>query len=487
MGILWERQAVAFHSVFPKSVILNQNTRQLIEVRTAKQVPIVFDIQQQKSKENTGKLMAEFVLLEGENQRERARIQAAQARCELKPIQQAFFFPSLGPLSVGFQLVECGGPIAPRITEKVGSKDDEIKGPCRGHSTCDTHTISTPPHTERRASYCALKCELSVHFDESVSYESIPTASIKVPFRAGHCSDVVGSDTQLLGEVGKKRKLEDSIPVIEIRGEGQPMTAAQIRQLEEISNGGPLDIKIEKTWQPVDCPRAAKRKDFITFHYKAFTEANKKCDQSYGREPIRIQLGVGMIMPGLDKGMRGMCDTELRKIQVPYRLSRKRKSKVWKNIPNDEHWLSFNIEMLSVEPWSLDLQFKFLDTNNDTVLTENELVKFQQTMKKNFGKVWSNENIDYVIAARYYIRYFDIDGNGEIDLMEFRRIMERDLAAMTAVGSGRKQEGRKRDPSVAWILDFNNDGIVSIEEIDRADEVLQGEPAVLPMFTKDEL
>ncbi|EFO25828.2 FKBP-type peptidyl-prolyl cis-trans isomerase-33 [Loa loa] len=310
---------------------------------------------------------------------------------------------------------------------------------------------------------------------------------ITFPFSPGRCSDVVETKTPVLYEIGKKRKLEDSIPVIEIRGEGQPMTAAQIRQLEEMSNGGPLDIKVEKTWRPVDCPRAAKRKDFITFHYKAFTEANKKCDQSYGREPIRIQLGVGMTIPGLDKGMRGMCDTELRKIHVPYRLSRKKKSKVWKNIPNDEHWLSFNIEMLTVEPWSLDLQFNFLDINNDTVLTENELVKFQENLKKNFGKTWSNENIDYVIAARYYIRYFDVDRSGRVDLMEFRQVMERDMAVMAAVASGKKPEGRKRDPSIAWIVDFNNDGIVSVSEIDRADEILQGEPVILPTFAKDEL
>jgi len=32
-------------------------------------------------------------------------------------------------------------------------------------------------------------------------------------------------------------------------------------------------------------------------------------------------------MPGLDKGIKGMCDGELRKIEVPWRLSRKRKSK----------------------------------------------------------------------------------------------------------------------------------------------------------------
>uniref|UniRef100_A0A914MZ05 Uncharacterized protein n=1 Tax=Meloidogyne incognita TaxID=6306 RepID=A0A914MZ05_MELIC len=41
----------------------------------------------------------------------------------------------------------------------------------------------------------------------------------------------------------KLEKREDSIPVIEIRGEGKPMSASQIRKLEEISNGGPLDIK----------------------------------------------------------------------------------------------------------------------------------------------------------------------------------------------------------------------------------------------------
>lgn len=46
------------------------------------------------------------------------------------------------------------------------------------------------------------------------------------------------------GSIGTKKKPEDAIPVIEIRGEGKPMTAAQIRQLEEISNGGPLDIKV---------------------------------------------------------------------------------------------------------------------------------------------------------------------------------------------------------------------------------------------------
>ncbi|KAE9548135.1 hypothetical protein FO519_008651 [Halicephalobus sp. NKZ332] len=303
------------------------------------------------------------------------------------------------------------------------------------------------------------------------------------------------------GAIGRKKKPEDAIPVIEIRGEGKPMTSAQIRQLEEMANGGPLDIKIEKTWRPVECPRAAKRLDFVTFHYKGFLEDGKRFDHTYGRGPIRIQLGIGMVMPGLDKGMRGMCDTELRKISVPYRLSRKNKSKVWKHIPNDEHWLTFNIEMLTVEEWTLEKQFAFMDLNNDTYLTETELVKLADKNKKEFGKTWSNEDIDNVQAAKYYIKYFDIDKNDKVDFSEFKKVMERDLAKMEIAAKSKtevqvkkskekkEKEGRKRDPGFAWILDFNNDGIVSVEESESADQVFQDDPAILPIFEdgKDEL
>ena len=36
---------------------------------------------------------------------------------------------------------------------------------------------------------------------------------------------------------------------------------------------------------------------------------------------------------------------------------------VWKNVPNEEHWVVFDVEMIKVEPWSPELQFKFMDTN----------------------------------------------------------------------------------------------------------------------------
>ncbi|KAK6731715.1 hypothetical protein RB195_007902 [Necator americanus] len=278
-------------------------------------------------------------------------------------------------------------------------------------------------------------------------------------------------------------KSEDSIPVIEIRGEGKPMTAAQIRHLEELSNGGPLDIKAEKTWVPAKCDTPAKRKDFVTFHYKVFTEGGRKIYQTYNESPVTIQLGVGMAMPGLDKGLKGMCTEELRKLQVPYRLSRKAKSKVWKHIPNDEHWLTFNLEMLSVEPYTHNRQFKFLDVDGKGKLTEAVLLKWLGNMKQ-YGKSWKNEDIDDISAVKYYVKYFDINGDGIVDEKEFIRVMERDQATMDQSKSNAK--GRKRDPGVAWILDFNNDGIASYTEVDDAPEILEKGPTLLPVF-KDEL
>uniref|UniRef100_A0A914MJ89 peptidylprolyl isomerase n=1 Tax=Meloidogyne incognita TaxID=6306 RepID=A0A914MJ89_MELIC len=281
----------------------------------------------------------------------------------------------------------------------------------------------------------------------------------------------------------KPKKREDSIPVIEIRGEGKPMSAAQIRELEEMSNGGPLDIKVSKTWVPGDCPRKARRPDFVIFHFKGFSEAGKKFDQSYGREKdgIKIQLGVGMTMPGLDKGIKGMCDGELRKIEVPWRLSRKRKSKVWRFIPNDEHWLRFDVEAIKIEPWTIEGQFEWMDLNNDSKLTEDELTRFGYKMLKEFGKAWPNEDIDPVLASKYYIKYFDANNDGIINISEFKYIFERDLSIMESKRKNKnKIEGRKRDPGLQWILDFNNDGIVSVQEMDNADKILEGNPAILP-------
>ena len=43
------------------------------------------------------------------------------------------------------------------------------------------------------------------------------------------------------------------------------------------------------------------------------------------------------------------------------------------------------------------------------------------------------------------------------------------------------------DPGVAWVLDFNNDGVVSFDELNSADEMIESSPHRLPTFSRDEL
>ncbi len=98
-------------------------------------------------------------------------------------------------------------------------------------------------------------------------------------------------------------------------------------------------------------------------------------------------------------------------------------------------------------------------------------------MRKDFGKHWPNEDIDNALGAKYFIAYFDGDGNKKVSLAEYEEKIKSDQRKMSAVR--KKPDGRRRDPGVGWILDFNNDGIVSRNELDRAPDVLEAGPEAL--------
>ncbi len=61
-----------------------------------------------------------------------------------------------------------------------------------------------------------------------------------------------------------------------------------------------------------------------------------------------------------------------------------------------------------------------------------------------------------------------------------------DMKQMAAMK--KKPHGRKRDPGIGWILDFNNDGIVTMEELDSADAILENPDSLNKSeFAKEEL
>ncbi|GMT27944.1 hypothetical protein PFISCL1PPCAC_19241, partial [Pristionchus fissidentatus] len=271
-------------------------------------------------------------------------------------------------------------------------------------------------------------------------------------------------------------KGEESIPVIEIRGEGKPMSSAQIRHLDEQANGGPLQIKVERRWKPENCERTAEKNDWVTIHYKVYLEDGRKILTTYDKDPVTFKLAADMTIQGLDQGLVDSCETEVMRVTVPWRLSqREDKGTMWKLIPAEEHWLRFDVEVLTVTKFSLAEQFKAMDKDGNASITENDLISFATEIKEKYGKGWKNADVDNVLAAKYFVRYFDQNNNAAIDFAEFQSTIEKDQKEMEAKKSGKLPKGSKRKHGFEWILDFDNDGIVSEKEIEEsADRIEKG-------------
>lgn len=128
-----------------------------------------------------------------------------------------------------------------------------------------------------------------------------------------------------------------------------------------------MRVQVEKTWIPAKCAAAARRKDFVTFHYKVllqsaakslrnanaklsqvFTEEGKKVHQTYGEGPVTIQLGVGMTMPGLDK-VCALISGGIPNGFAPNRLSPQMSYSKWFHLLNS--WKFFIKSMSLVQAW----------------------------------------------------------------------------------------------------------------------------------------
>ncbi|CDW54779.1 FKBP type peptidyl prolyl cis trans [Trichuris trichiura] len=291
------------------------------------------------------------------------------------------------------------------------------------------------------------------------------------------------------GSNGQAKVGEDALPIIEIRAEGKPMTSAQIRALEEEAEGKPLDIKVKYERRRKDCARRAKRKDFITFHYEGHLEDGLLFDSSYNtKSPIRIQLKVGLIIPGLDKALGNVCKNDILRVDVPWRLAQRKRSTKWRRFPKDEHWITFEVNVLNVEPWTSKLQFKEMDNNADGYLTLEDIEATLAKEKNEYGKAYTGFGIDPHEMALYFVRYFDSDNDEKVSLSEYERKIAADIRLMEERRKSRVS-GRQRDPSVGWILDFNGDGFVDYNELTAAKEIFHGgfNASKSESFLKEEL
>lgn len=61
----------------------------------------------------------------------------------------------------------------------------------------------------------------------------------------------------------------------------------------------------------------AQHGNTVHIHYTGKLADGTVFDSSEGREPLQFELGAGQVIPGLDKGMRGMTVGETKTISVP--------------------------------------------------------------------------------------------------------------------------------------------------------------------------
>ncbi|CAB1341677.1 unnamed protein product [Coregonus sp. 'balchen'] len=86
---------------------------------------------------------------------------------------------------------------------------------------------------------------------------------------------------------------------------------------------GPLeDVVIDRYDIPRVCPREVQTGDFVRYHYNGTFTDGKKFDSSHERgAPFSGQVGLGLLITGLDRGVQGMCVNERRKVTVPPHLA----------------------------------------------------------------------------------------------------------------------------------------------------------------------
>ncbi|XP_063072238.1 peptidyl-prolyl cis-trans isomerase FKBP10-like [Engraulis encrasicolus] len=89
-----------------------------------------------------------------------------------------------------------------------------------------------------------------------------------------------------------------------------------------VCNPGPLeDVVVDRYYVPEHCARTVTDRDFVRYHYNGTFVNGKQFDSSHDRGvALTVQCGRGRQLPGVEKGIMGMCVLEKRRIVVPPHL-----------------------------------------------------------------------------------------------------------------------------------------------------------------------
>ncbi|HOJ63339.1 MAG TPA: peptidylprolyl isomerase [Spirochaetota bacterium] len=94
--------------------------------------------------------------------------------------------------------------------------------------------------------------------------------------------------------------------------------------------------------------RKPNKGDIIVAHYAGYFENGKKFDSSYDRnEPFKVQIGVGLVIPGWDEAFLTMKEGEKRVLILPYYLAYGERG--YPGVIPPKATLIFDVELLEVK------------------------------------------------------------------------------------------------------------------------------------------
>lgn len=118
----------------------------------------------------------------------------------------------------------------------------------------------------------------------------------------------------------------------------KPLAPQQVVKLES-------GVQVQRLRAGFDDGDVAKKGDKISIHFVGTVQDGGVFDDSHGRGAFNFWVGEGQVLPGLDEGLLGMTEGELRVITVPPALAYGNDAKP--KIP-PRSTLVFEVELLDV-------------------------------------------------------------------------------------------------------------------------------------------
>uniref|UniRef100_A0A8C2N844 peptidylprolyl isomerase n=1 Tax=Capra hircus TaxID=9925 RepID=A0A8C2N844_CAPHI len=203
-------------------------------------------------------------------------------------------------------------------------------------------------------------------------------------------------------------------------------------------------VQIHTYFKPPSCPRTIQVSDFVRYHYNGTFLDGTLFDSSHNRmKTYDTYVGIGWLIPGMDKGLLGMCVGEKRIITIPPFLAYGEDGD-GKDIPGQAS-LVFDVALLD------------LHNPKDGISIENKVVPENCERRSQSGDFLSysrNRTFDTYIGQGYVIPGID-EGLLGVCIGEKRRIV-----VPPHLGYG--EEGRGNIPGSAvlvfdiHVIDFHN-------------------------------